>query len=262
MKKACKVSEELFFEQIENYPLIKKAAELLEKDPEISALIDMAYINTVNRLNYNEHGRVHARIVAGTSLCLHSILKNHVEMTTVKDGIANLEESALITFLGAHLHDIGNSIHRSDHEFLGMILAKDILDRILPEILPEIDPERRYKIRQEVLHIIYASDYNRKSYTVEAGIVNISDGLDISFGRAYVPEKGKIDIHSYSALAIREVIISEGEEKPVRIKIFMENPAGVFQIENNLIRKMKTTKIWDRFEIYINIAGEEMKLII
>jgi Uncharacterized conserved protein len=69
-------------------------------------------------------------------------------------------------------------------------------------------------------------------------------------GRARIPFKlGKIDIHSVSALAIEKVEILEGSKKPIKIVIVMTNPAGIFQVDELLKSKIKTSGIDDMVEI-------------
>jgi hypothetical protein len=70
--------------------------------------------------------------------------------------------------------------------------------------------------------------------------VKIADALDMEQGRARIPyETGKVDIHSYSAIAIEKVKIEEGSEKPITINIEMSNPAGIFQVDNLLWTKIE-----------------------
>ena len=46
-----------------------------------------------------------------------------------------------------------------------------------------------------------------------------------------------------SALSIKKVEIEKGKRKPVQILVNMNNPAGVFQIEKVLEKKIKTSSI-------------------
>jgi len=70
-----------------------------------------------------------------------------------------------------------------------------------------------------------------------------------------------VDIHSLSALAIRRVEIVEGENRPVRILVNMDNPAGVFQIEKVLGRKISSSGIGDWVEVIALEKGREIKTI-
>ncbi len=231
---------------------------MLEEDHELQQLLKLSNVMAVTRLKYNDHGPVHARIVSGSALELFNLLlEGGVKPTTLRDGTANsIEESMLIVMLGAYMHDIGNSLHRSMHEFHGYILAKPILDRILPDL---VGFEKLVPIRQEVLHAIYSTDYNVECLTVEAGVVKIADGTDMAEGRARVPYRlGKIDMHSVSALSIKRVEIERGIERPVRINVYMSDRAGLFQILEVLMPKIHTSGIGQYFEITAYVDGEEL----
>jgi hypothetical protein len=63
-------------------------------------------------------------------------------------------------------------------------------------------------------------------------------------GRARMPfDLGKVDIHAVSALAIEEVNIKRSDSMPVEIEVLMSNSAGIFQVEQTLIRKLLVTPL-------------------
>ena len=79
---------------------------------------------------------------------------------------------------------------------------------------------------------------------MEAGAAKVADGTDMAHGRTRIPYRtGKVDIHSLSALSITKVEIEKGERKPVHIFVSMNNPAGVFQIEEVMEKKIQTSGI-------------------
>lgn len=251
------VGPELLERNIANSPILSKAVRILESDEEVQELLRMSNVMAVTRLRYNDHGRTHAIIVSGAALEIANILfKAGILPTGVRDKtLHSIEEARLVILLGAYLHDIGNSIHRSQHEFLGAIMAKDILDRILPEILGE-KGRRIITLRQEIMHIIYATEYNTKCLTMEAGVVKIADGTDMSQGRARVPYRlGKTDMHAVSALSITSVDISEGIERPLRITINMNDYAGLFQVEQILMPKILTSSLENQVEVFIRVGS-------
>jgi metal-dependent HD superfamily phosphatase/phosphodiesterase len=97
--------------------------------------------------------------------------------------------------------------------------------------------------------------------TIEAGTVCIADALDMKEGRARIPFTiGKVDIHAVSAMAIDDVEISSGE-KPIEIKIKMSNSAGIFQIDNLLKPKLKSSGLTEYVKISAEISGEEKKIL-
>ncbi len=238
---------------------VAETYRLLEDDVETQTCLKMANVMAVNRMGYNDHGPVHSRIVAGSALEIFRILEDKVDMSIVKDGIGTIEDSQLVVLCGSYLHDIGNAIHRTEHYIHGCEIAKSILDRLLPQIYQQ-DPERMIRIRQEILHCIFAHDEDVNCLSTEAGIAKIADGTDMAEGRARIPYKlGKVDIHSMSAMAVKKVELEEGNDRPVTINIHMTNPAGIFQIEEVLMRKIKTSGIEDYVQVIALINGKELK---
>jgi len=79
-------------------------------------------------------------------------------------------------------------------------------------------------------------------------------------GRTRIPYRtGKVDIHSLSALSITKVEIEKGEQKPVQILVSMNNPAGVFQIEEVLEKKLKTSSIQDLVNVIALEKGIQIR---
>ena len=101
-----------------------------------------------------------------------------------------------------------------------------------------------------------------KPLTIEAGIVTIADALDMAGGRARIPfSKGKIDIHSVSAMAIEGIEVKEGEDVPLKIKIKMSNSAGIFQIDELLKPRVQESGLGEYLHIEAEIAGEEKRIL-
>src|ERR687891_1416339 len=122
---------------------------------------------------------------------------------------------------GALLHDVGLSIHRSDHEAYSLFLAEERLPLLLEDVYEE--PQRTVVV-SEILHAIIGHRRRGEPYTVEAGVVRVADALDMAHGRTRLPvDAGKMGIHSISAAAIDGVEISRGTERAVRIEIEMNN---------------------------------------
>ncbi|MCS7128559.1 MAG: phosphohydrolase [Desulfurococcaceae archaeon] len=251
------VNQELVKAFIKEYPWLNTAYVSLTSDIEVRELWDMSNVMVVKRMMYNDHGPVHAHIVAGAALALYKILLDKgFTPTLIRDGVVkDLEYTWLVPLYGALLHDIGNSIHRSIHEKIGALLAKPIVERALKKIVG--DSITRIRLRQEVLHSIFCTAYDVECLTIEAGVVKVGDGLDVAEGRARIPYRmGQINIHSVSALSIRMVEITEGAKAPVKVSIYMNELAGVFQVDEVLMPKLKTTPLKDLVEISV-IAGEK-----
>jgi metal-dependent HD superfamily phosphatase/phosphodiesterase len=240
---------------------VSEAFSFLENDVEAQSYLKMANIMAVKRLDYNDHGQVHAKIIAGSALEIFSLLTDAVEPSSVMNGICDYDDARLIVLLGAYLHDIGNAIHRIDHEKTGALLASNLLDRILLDLYND-DPGLAYRVKSEVLHALYSSDNSIPCLSVEAGVVTVADGTDMAGGRSRVPFlSGKNDIHAISAQAINKVTIIKGDMKPVSIQVFMDNPAGIFQIEEVIGKKIRSSGIGELVEVIASMNGEEIKTL-
>ena len=253
------VSSRLIHRNLEE-PAVLETFRLLENDGEAQSYLRMANVMAVKRLIYNDHGPVHARIVAGSALEIFRLVTEAVEPSCVANGVGDYENAKIIVLCGAYLHDIGNAIHRDSHEQNGLMLAAPILERVLGRVYP-YDMELVYRLKSEALHTIYASDDKVPCLSVEAGVVTVADGTDLAEGRSREPYKGgKNDIHSVSALAIKRVNIGKGEQKPVKILVEMANPAGIFQIQEVLGKKLTSSGLKDLVEVSTVMGGEEVKV--
>jgi len=257
------VGPTLVVRHVEASELLRRAYEFLEQDEEVQTLIKMSNVMAVSRLKYNDHGVVHSRIVSGSALELFDILvESGLKPSTIAYGTAkSLEEAKLVVLVASYLHDIGNSVHRVNHEYVGALLAKDIVDRMFREILPNTSSASRYMLRHEIMHAIYATETNTRALTLEAGVVKVADGTDMAEGRARIPYKmGKLDMHSVSAISIRRVEIVKGVESIARIEVYMNDSAGLFQIEAVLKPKILTSGFEKYFEVYTNVDGKELRI--
>jgi len=203
----------------------------------------------VTKMRFNAHGDIHAKIVTANALqMLDLLIKAGVQPDIVKASqetsesgniveSGDLDDAYLIILLSGLLHDIGNQVNRSDHNLHSEILAIPILDKLLTPIYP--DERKKGIIRGFILHCIYSHMENVPSYTLEASLVKVADGTDMTKGRGRTPyEMGNVNIHCVSAMSIGEVEIAKGREKPIVIRINMTNSAGVFQVEEILYRKL------------------------
>lgn len=245
-----------------NNSLVAKGFEAVESDIEIQSLLQMSNVFAVKRLGYNDHGPVHARIVAGSSLEIFKLLGNTIGSSIVRDGVGSMNDAELVVMLGSYLHDIGNAIHRVNHSIHGVYLAVNILDRLLPKIYGTNLTFELVRIRQEILHIIYAHDDDVQALTIEAGVSKVGDGVDMAGGRARIPYRhGGESIHALSALAIERVMIERGEDKPVKIVVKTKNPAGIFQVEHVMGRKIRTSGIQQYIEVEVRYRGRTRRVV-
>ncbi len=250
------MSPELLREKLRGDPFLSKAWRVSMGDSEVRALLRMSNVMVVKRLHYNDHGPVHATIVAGAALEIFDrLIEAGVEPSSLADGVVDsVSEARLIVLLGALLHDIGNSVHRVNHELIGALLAAPILDKILAKLYGRVN-EKVYRLRQEVLHAIYATAYDVECLSIEAGAVKVGDGLDVAEGRARIPYRlGKLDMHAVSALSVKRVEIDDGRERPIAVVVYTSDYAGLFQVEEVMLRKIATSGIQDYIEVYLRVG--------
>jgi hypothetical protein len=235
-----------------NYEKLKKVLEIIRNDGEIYNLLEATNTNMVTRIGYTDHGRVHSKIVGRNALkILNLLIEQGIETNLMKEKIANDEDIKIVILIAAYLHDIGLSINRKMHELLGITISRHIVTRILKQIY--MDDEKVVKFSSVIFECILCHMGTFQPSCIEAGIVALADGTDITEGRARIPFKlGKEDIHSFSTLAIKKVEIMKGEIKPIRIEIEMENSAGIFQVEQILMKKIESTK----FDRYVELIAK------
>jgi len=223
---------------LEPFPRALAAYDALVHDPEALACWDMANYMTMRKLGYNDHGRVHAWVTGAASMAILDLLvQGGVKPDVVESGLGELDDAYTIVILGTMLHDIGNQVHRVQHEAHGVALARPIVDRVLAPIYPDVF--KRTKMRAFILHCIDCHDLNPTPLTIEGGVTAVADGIDITKGRGRKAfALGSVDIHSISALAVDTVTISRGQDRPVAIDVTMNNSGGIFQVEEILAPKV------------------------
>ena len=244
-----KRSEEIIDNIVSKYPKAQRAWDQLRNDSFMSAQWDMSDYIAVTKMGYNAHGDIHAKIVTANALkmldLLHEagvqpdIVNASQETSESRNPVegGDVDDAHLIILLSGLLHDIGNQVNRSNHNLHSEILARPILDKLLTAIYS--DERKKGIIRGFILHCIYTHMEDTPSYTIEASLVKVADGTDMTKGRERIPfEMGNVNINCVSAMSIREVEIVKGREKPIGIKINMTNSAGVFQVEEILYKKL------------------------
>lgn len=258
--KGVVVSQDLVYSNLRE-PRLKAVFNFLEHDVEVQTYLRMGNIMAVRRLRYNDHGPTHSRIVSGSALEIFKMLSGKITPSTVEEGVYTAEDARVVVLCGAYLHDIGNAIHRTAHHIHGYYIAGPIIDRVLAQHYPD-DQELQLRLKAGILHCIFSHDEEVQCLTMEAGTVTVADGTDMAEGRARIPYRtGKVDIHSLSALSIRKVELVEGENRPVRILVQMDNPAGVFQIEEVLERKIASSGIDSWLEVVALERDKELKTL-
>ena len=242
----------------------RKAVGLVMEDEEVQATQDVANNVSIVRLGINDHGPVHMRIVALNVITMLGLLREAGIRTSLETEEAGSYEDSLVACVyAAMLHDLGMSLGRQDHELHSVYLSLPILDRLLSLAFPG-SMARRITIRSTALEGIYGHMGVRKVDSLEAGVVQIADGCDMTQGRARIsmalshnPRAG--DIHQYSANSIEDVNIIPGQEKPIRIDVSMSSEVGLFQVEEVLLKKIYAGTAKPHIELYAKVEGREAK---
>ncbi len=222
-------------------------------DPRMIAHWGMSNYLTVGKLNYNDHGPIHARVTAAYAMQLIRYLHAaDVQLDVINSNTGDIDDACLVTLTAALMHDVGNSLHRTSHEAMGVIMAQPILNELLTPIYEDL--EQRTLIQNFVLSAIQCHDMNPPPLYMEGAIVAVADGCDMTMGRARMPfDLGKLDIHAVSALAIEDVRIEASAKgpMPVEIEVIMNNSAGIFQVEETLVRKVNATPLKNHVRVSI-----------
>lgn len=242
---------------------VETAKRIIEHD-EVQAVQEYANTVSIMRLRYNDHGPVHMRTVALNGVMMMGLLKHAgIKTSLEKEDCGVFEDSLTAVILAAFLHDIGMSVGRQDHELHSAYIAYPIIDTVLRHVYAE-DIQKRVMIRSLALECISGHMGNRVIHSLEAGILLIADGCDMTKGRARIPmiiaDTPKVgDIHKYSANSIEEVRLSKGAEHPIRIEVVMSSEVGLFQVEEVLLGKIAASPAKIYVELYANVQNREPK---
>ena len=242
----------------------RKLRTLLERvnaDRRLKAWWHVANVNAVARLEINDHSWVHIQIVTNIALkLLRQLAKHGIEGSLVRDYRMEVDDSEVVVTLAALTHCIGMSVHRDGHEDFSLFLAEPKLRELLEGLYDE--PELTV-IVSEVLQAITSHREYGKPLTLEAGIVRVADALDMAQGRSRIPfERGRVSIHSLSAAAVDEVQILEGEERPIRIEILMNNSSGIYQVDGLLKSKLRGSGLEPYVEVLAHIDTDAEKRLV
>jgi len=238
---------------------LREALDWVNTNDDLYGLWIASNVTAIERLGMTDHGPVHVKIVMNLAVrLLRLLVKGGVEPSVVRNYDLEVHDAEVVVALAALFHDLGMSIHRTDHESYSLFLAQDLLKQLLPRLYP--DPGAAAIMRSEVLHAIIGHRSGGRPLTLEAGVVRIADALDMAKGRSRIPfEAGSVSIHSVSAAAVEQVSLQVGETKPVRISIEINNSAGVFQLDQLFREKLRGSGLEPYLEVVANLAGEEEK---
>ena len=228
------------------FPKTCRAYQLLMQDARMTAHWEMSNYLTVGKLKYNDHGPIHARVTGAYAMQLmRYLLDARAPFDVIESAAGDADDACLVSLVAVMMHDIGNSLHRTGHEALSVVLAQPLLQEWLCSIYP--DTMQRTLIQNFILAAIQCHDIHPPPLYMEGAVVAVADGCDMTKGRARMPiDLGKLDIHGVSALAIEDVVIHPlPGDAPVEIEVRTSNSAGIFQVEETLVRKLNVTPLKD-----------------
>ena len=251
-------------DRLKNHPECLELVRYLFNDEELQEMQEYANNVSIRRLGYNDHGPVHMRQVIGNAIKMLNILHEfEIKTSLEQEEMGTFEDSMCAVILAGMMHDLGMSIGRQGHEKMSAMLAQPIIERALMHLFPN-DLHRRVIIRAVATEAIIGHMSTKKIHSIEAGIILIADGCDMTKGRARIPMQLNTtprvgDIHKYSASAITRVKIYHGENKPIKIDVEMATEVGFFQVEEVLLTKVEASTVKPYIELYAGVTGEERK---
>ena len=240
---------------------LRRVLDRVNDDRQLKGWWHVSNVNAVVRLEINDHSWVHIQIVANIGLkLLRQLVKHGVEPSAVRDYGMSGEDSEVIVVLAALTHCVGMSVHRRGHEDWSLFLAEPKLRELLDGIYEEPDLT---VVVSEVLQAITSHRADGEPLSIEAGILRVADALDMAKGRSRIPfERGQVTMHSLSAAAIDEVRIEDGEVKPVKLEILMNNSSGIFQVDGLLKAKLAGSGLEPYIEVVAHIDTESEKSLV
>ena len=265
-QKIVSLTKEIIELTSEKDDLPLKVVQLLIDDAEVQTIQDYANTVSIVRLGFNDHGPVHMRTVCRNALKMLKIFyQAKIQTSLEKEQAGTFADSVTAVILASFFFFFLMTNGSQDHELYSAIIGQPIINSILKKVLPEEkDLKRRVTIYAMAMEGIIGHMGTRKIHSVEAGIILVADGCDMTKGRARIPmeinTKPSVgDIHKYSANSIEKVKILAGEEKPIKIEVHMSAVAGFFQIEEVLLQKISCSPIKDFIELYAGVDDDEMK---
>ena len=265
MKSVKEISTETKIQnRLKNNPVCLELVNYLFNDAELQEMQEYANNVSIRRLGYNDHGPVHMRQVVGNAIKMLNILHDFgIKTSLEEEEIGTFEDSMCAVIMAGLMHDLGMAIGRQNHEELSALLAIPIIDRTLMHMFPK-DLHKRVVIKELTTEAIIGHMSSHRINSIEAGIILIADGCDMTKGRARIPlamnTMPKVgDIHKYSANAIKWIGIHHGERKPIKIDIEMTSEVGFFQIEEVLLTKIDVSPAKKFVELYAGVEGMERK---
>lgn len=258
---------QLLTEMVANFSLDSLPLDIVQTifaDAEIKAVHDYANTVSITRLGLNDHGPVHMKTVCYNALKMVKIQhESGVQTSLEQESAGTFSDSVSAVCIAALLHDAGMTIARKGHELYSGIISYHIIKEILAKTSPD-DVRRRTIFQSLAMEGILGHMATNPIHSIEAGLILIADGCDMTKGRARIPleiptKPTEGDIHKYSANSIEKVKIHHGTEQPIKIEVHMKSEVGFFQVEEVLIPKIQSSPAKHLIELYAGVEGEDMK---
>lgn len=227
-------------------PRLQTLVERIDADEELRQLWRSADVNAGARLGLGDHGETHVHIVANAGLRLLRLLLDAGHRSGLVDGhgLARPDAEVLVV-LAAALHDLGLSVHPDDRGALGLVLAHARATSLLDGLYPV---RERTALVGEALHAISAHHHERRALTLEAGVLEIADVLDLSKGRLAGLEAAEG--------AVDAITITRGVERPVRIDLRLSHRAALPAVTTRLTARLDTSALVTALEFSAAVPGE------
>lgn len=254
---AASLAEETLNALLASYPRASRSHALLCADAETNALWELSNYHTVAKLGINDHGPIHAHLAATAAAQIMQLLIDAgYTPDIIRVGAGAIDDAFVVVVMAGLLHDVGNALHRDSQASNGVVLAQPILRRLLPQVYE--DPRQAALLQTAVLSAIATHRTDPTPLTLEGSVVAVADATDMTSGRGKIAfAKGKVDIHAVSALAINRVAIQANDDaRPIVIEIDMTSEAGLFQVEETLVRKLRRTPLRDVIAVRACMVNE------
>ena len=242
-------------------PRLQAVAERINADDELRQLWRSANVNAVDRLGLGDCGEVHVRIVANAALKLMRLLRDAGHQPSVVTyHRLTPDEAEVIVVLGAAMHDLGLAVHTDPAVAARASLV--LADRKFHELLEGLyTPRERAVLTAEALHAVSAQEAGVDCLTLEAGVLRLADALDLTKGRARLPDEASRRLGAANSVpVVDEVTIQRAKAPPVRVVLRLSRADGLPAVEALLQSKLARLPFASLVEIVARVEDDQAAL--
>jgi metal-dependent HD superfamily phosphatase/phosphodiesterase len=239
-------------------PRLQAVAERINADDELRQLWRSANVNAVDRLGLGDCGEVHVRIVANAALKLMRLLRDAGHQPSVVTyHRLTPDEAEVIVVLGAAMHDLGLAVHTDPAVAARASLV--LADRKFHELLDGLYTAReRAVLTAEALHAVAAQEAGVDCLTLEAGVLRLADALDLTKGRARLPDEASHRPGAANSVpVVDEVTIQRAKAPPVRVVLRLSRADGLPAVEALLQSKLARLPFASLVEIVARVEYDQ-----